>query len=105
MSSPHSTTPYEGREVSNADLARMLSEQNRDTAQMKAELKQVKDALLGTLDPPRQGLIDQVRDLKKKSKNASSLVWAAATAAASAAGLAIWNALSTGGHTPPTPHP
>lgn len=112
MSPPHPSRPnlpVPGPEYqpSNAELLRYMqhgfNEIRVEQEDQCKRLGKIENAMLGTMDPPRQGLVDQVRDLKSKARGASKLVWGALTAAAGAAGIAAWN-FFIGGHQPPTGH-
>lgn len=97
MSPPHPTTPYEGREPSNADIVAILTAQNRVQEKQSARLEVIERALLGSIEPQRSGALSRLRDLEKKVGAASKLAWVALLAVAAGAGTWLVNKL-TGGH-------
>lgn len=80
-STPHSA-PFQGREPTNADLARMISSVSTEQGKQSDRMTKIENALLGTIEPPRQGLMDQVRDMRKKMGSLTKLGWAAMSGAA-----------------------
>lgn len=87
MSPPHPTTPYEGREPSNADIVAMLTDQNRTLTRLEKNqagqgerLEVVERALLGSIDPPRKGFLNRVRELEASHRAIKKIAWTALAA-------------------------
>lgn len=94
---PHHTTPYEGREVTNADLMRALSAQANEQKAQGAQVRDIHRAMYGDKADKSDGLIVQVDRLKETQKRQKMILRALGGGLLAAAGSWAWGKL-TGKH-------